>query len=336
MFTVSALTVAFSMLLAAFVEADDKVYPFVANQSCPHKAWTADPFGFHESDAPNAPLRPAGTSPFILRLPDRLYAGQTIFIDGKTAENPILISFNLLAGTTDVSDNNGEVAMHWTQQYTYGLGFVTVKINGQWDPNVLQIGLLPANKEFKIALRVLEDSFEIFKEGVRFDFFAHKVPIDIIDHIEIIGDVEINALRVVGRHFPFPFRTKFHGTNLMLNDRIRIEGRSCSWFLFSILDAKKEVAFQWFVNISAKKTTRNAVVNGTWGQNEKDGPWYFPPEGYIFVLEIVNEEEHLSLMVNGNAFATFKHRVPNPKEDYVFFEYTDEEFDVLTLEVCSD
>uniref|UniRef100_A0A7E4UT18 Galectin n=1 Tax=Panagrellus redivivus TaxID=6233 RepID=A0A7E4UT18_PANRE len=331
------------MLLAAFVEADDKVYPFVAKQTCRNKAWTAEPFGFQSYDAPNAPLHPARTFvknyefPYILRLPDRLYVGQTIFIDGKIDEKPVYVTFNLMVGTTDLSeDNNGQVALHWTQQYTKGLGFVTAKINGVWESQtkVLEIGLLPANKEFKIAIRVLDDSYEIYKEGVKFGNFAHRVPIDVVDYVEITGDVEINALRVVGRHFLIPFKTKIHGTHLMLNDRIRVEARTFSEFYVNLVNAKEDIAFQLYVNFNTKAMTRNSLINGTWGQEESGGSWLFQPQGYIFVLEIVNEEEHLSLMVNGDALATFKHRVSNPKEDYVFFEFTND-LDVFSLEVCS-
>uniref|UniRef100_A0A7E4VY80 Galectin n=1 Tax=Panagrellus redivivus TaxID=6233 RepID=A0A7E4VY80_PANRE len=343
MLTISALTLVFGVLLAAFVKAEDKEYPFVALQTCRNKAWVARPFGFQSYDAPNAPLHPARTFvknyefPYILCLTNYLYVGETIFIEGKIDENPSLVTFNLLAGAENLDDHIGAVALHWTQQYAHGNGFVTARINDQWDDlsSVLHTGLFAVNKPFKIAIRVLEDSYEIYKDGVKFGNFAHRAGFDIVDHIEIVGDVEINSIRVVGRHFLIPFKTKIHGTHLMLNDRIRVEARTFSYFYVNILNAKEDIAFQLFVDFNAKAMTRNSLINGTWGQEESGGQWYFQPQGYIFVLEIVNEDEHLSLMVNGDAFATFKHRVPNPKEDYIFFEVTND-IDIYSFEVCSD
>lgn len=86
-------------------------------------------------------------------------------------------------------------------------------------------------------------------------------------------------------------------------------------FEVDFLGRDGQVLFHFNVRFHEKKVVRNAQINGEWGVEEREGSFPFKKDT-AFDLVIQNQPYSIQIFINNQRYATFAHRVANPRSDY--------------------
>uniref|UniRef100_A0A7E4ZVJ3 Galectin n=1 Tax=Panagrellus redivivus TaxID=6233 RepID=A0A7E4ZVJ3_PANRE len=343
----SLLSVASLLWIALHVVADDdwkKNVPFVGNHTCPGSAWVSNPTGFRFSSAQNAQTHIDRTfidgfnMPYVFHPHDMLTEGQTLFVEGKVEKFCHDFSVNFMAATPLVLSafTDGGVPLHVTINFDRSYLIIDSVKDGRWmnrGPHKFANPFVKGEK-FDIRVHMFKDYNEIVVNGRKVFDSKHFLPLDVVDFISVVGDVELTSIRVEGHRFPVPYKKRLPANRFGLNDRLILIARSIGGnFNVNFLNEKEDITLFFNVNFDRKTVTRNSLINGRWGTEETEGG--FPFEANVeFTLEIAYKAHGLLLIVNHREFATFFHRANTPSTDYTFIELT-ENIQAFMLEVCN-
>nr|XP_006113465.1 galectin-related protein A-like isoform X2 [Pelodiscus sinensis] len=75
------------------------------------------------------------------------------------------------------------------------------------------------------------------------------------------------------------------------------------------LDASKDIGLLLAVNFSEKSITRNALIAGKWGREEKTIPYFPFTAGDTFKMELLCEHQQIRVLLDGRQLCYFTHRV---------------------------
>jgi hypothetical protein len=64
---------------------------------------------------------------------------------------------------------------------------------------------------------------------------------------------------------------------------------------------------------------RNALVNGSWGEEERNAPTFPVSRGSKFDMLILNDSNEWKIAFNEKHYVSFKHRISSDLVDYVSF-----------------
>ncbi|XP_065610475.1 galectin-related protein-like [Cyrtonyx montezumae] len=75
------------------------------------------------------------------------------------------------------------------------------------------------------------------------------------------------------------------------------------------VDANKDVGMIFTVNFSEKSITRNARIDGKWGMEEKNIPYFPFIAGDTFKMELLCEHQQIKVLLDGRQLCDFTHRI---------------------------
>ncbi|MFH4976130.1 hypothetical protein AB6A40_002839 [Gnathostoma spinigerum] len=241
--------------------------------------------------------------PFKTNLKKGVQEGQTVFIIGKLCNDTKRVDVNFRKGK--------EILMHLSLRFDEGifsgkLVYNTFE-NGNWSEDE-QRGKHPfkSNGTLDLRIRVLNGRVQVFGDKSAAANFELKKPLDAADSVEIDGDIEsLRVFRVGGKIYEIPYSEslkfgpgkRIDITALPTGNRVDV----------NLHKKNKDFAFQLSMRLGEGVIVRNAMENGQWGKEEREGG--IPVrKGKIFDLMIANEKFGYQVFIDGKRFAAFSHR----------------------------
>uniref|UniRef100_A0A7E4UUN3 Galectin n=1 Tax=Panagrellus redivivus TaxID=6233 RepID=A0A7E4UUN3_PANRE len=269
--------------------------------------------------------------PYTSRLQEKINSGQTLFVHGKALENANFFTVNLLAGTPVIDPNVGAVALHINVRFAEGKIVLNTLENGNWGKEERVSTPFKPGQEFDLRIRAQDDKFEIIANQKEIHEYKYRVPLESIDFLNVVGDINLTGIHWGGRHFELPFQTGFPTGSLKAGDRILVYGTpQGKRFEVNFIGPNGDTLVHFNPRFDQSAVVRNSQINGQWGQEEREGGFPFKKE-VGFDLVIVNEPYSIQFFINNERYGTFAHRTANPATDYVGLKI-DGEFELTGLE----
>jgi hypothetical protein len=270
--------------------------------------------------------------PFRSRLTHGLEPGQTLISRGHVKEGAKEFELNLLCGSSSLQGDQSLVALHVNSRFDEGKIVINSLENGQWGKEKRVKNPFHPGQDFDLRIRIHADRYEILVNQKEVAEFEHHVPLNLVDHVEVKGDIRLDALHWGGRYHQLPFETVFHDGHLRAGEIVLIYGiPTGDRFEIDFLGRDGQILFHYNARLHEKKVIRNAQINGEWGNEEREGVFPFKKD-IAFDLVIQNQPYSIQIFINNKRFATFAHRTQDPKHDYYAIRVSGD-LDLTGLEV---
>ncbi|XP_014679024.1 PREDICTED: galectin-9-like [Priapulus caudatus] len=135
-----------------------------------------------------------GTVSYTSTIPGGLAPGKTVVIRGKVPDTSPRFALNLQAGPPGTPQP--DIALHFNPRFNERTVVRNTLQAGAWGAE--ERGGVPPNlvpgEAFEIAILVEENCYKVTVNSVTYTEFAHRIPVDSINTVEIGGDVLITAI----------------------------------------------------------------------------------------------------------------------------------------------
>jgi len=253
--------------------------------------------------------------PFVSKLTEPLKSGQTLFIHGRVNDGANGFQINLLSGSPIIDEHLGGVALHINGRLGEGKFVFNSMQQGTWGKEERESLKYKAGDIFDIRIRCHDDKFEIMVDQKEIHEFKYRLPLGTIDYLNIDGDISLSGVHWGGRYFDSPYNTGFPNGSVRSGDRILVYGVPKGNFSINLLGRDGSTLFHFNPRFSEKQVVRNAEINSTWGDEEREGAFPFKKEvGTDIVIGV--EPYSIQIFVDNKRFGTFAHRTQNPDTDY--------------------
>ncbi|CAJ0599886.1 unnamed protein product [Cylicocyclus nassatus] len=264
----------------------------------------------HPGDAP-VPV------PYLKKLGQPLKAGQTLDIHGRINRDAYEVEINLLHDAPTIDP--GQCVLNINLRFDEMKIVMNSYLNGEWGKEEGKSMPYKQGEAYDLKIRVQEVGFEIWCDEKKLHTYKHRIGYDAIDYIQIEGDCTLSGVHWGGRYYNIPWETAFPDGNLRAGQSILIhaisKGESWSLNLLGEGEDGEDILFHFNPRFGEKQIVRNSQIDGYWGEEEREGPFPFEKK-HGFDLRIENEPYAIHIFVNNERIGTFKHRTPQPTEDY--------------------
>ncbi|XP_035240193.1 uncharacterized protein LOC118209142, partial [Anguilla anguilla] len=203
--------------------------------------------------------------------------------------------------------------------------------NGSWE-NEERPSEMPFRKgeDFELIFFITRKGYQVNVNGRQFHFFEHRMPVDQVSAIKIVGEVTMQTLNMIEGGQPVD-ATPGQGTIAIT--KIPHEGPVYGglrpgmslFFLGTVPEDIKsfainlqygtmtdsDIAFHFNPRFepSEKVVVFNSFKNGSWENEERVNQMPFQP-GTNFGLVFIVTKQGYKVLINGEQFYVFKHRMP--------------------------
>uniref|UniRef100_A0A915L8A4 Galectin n=1 Tax=Romanomermis culicivorax TaxID=13658 RepID=A0A915L8A4_ROMCU len=152
------------------------------------------------------------THPFYLRLPyvakldNQIEPGQSLIVRGQSTNDTFVINLATSSSIEDCKD----LVLHVSIRVKKGTIVFNSLSNGQWGKEEVHKCPLEKGQDFSVRIRSHPDKFEVFLKGKSLGSFDYRQPISTISHVQILGDLVLNAVGWEGNYYV----KKFFSRNL--------------------------------------------------------------------------------------------------------------------------
>lgn len=254
--------------------------------------------------------------PYISRLSEKIKPGQTLMIHGVVDKNCTSFQVNLLSGTGTIDLVHGKVVLHVDVRFSEKKVVMNSMENGTWGKEERVSNPFEQGKPFDLRIRALEDKFEISANHKEIHEFKYRYTLDIIDHLNILGDISLTGIHWGGRFYSLPYESGFPRGRLQAGDRVLIYGTPTGKrFEINFIGTNGDILFHFNPRLNEGVVVRNSEHGSEWKQEEREGGNPFKKDT-SFDLVIVNEPYSIQIFVDNKRFATFAHLTASPSNDY--------------------
>ncbi|CAB3404475.1 unnamed protein product [Caenorhabditis bovis] len=247
--------------------------------------------------------------PYRSQLTERIEPGQTLIIRGSTIEESKRFNINLHKDSPDFSGN--DVPLHVSVRFDEGKLVFNAFTKGAWGKEERQKNPIKKGDSFDIRIRAHDSKFTISINRKEVKSFEHRIPLQSVSHLSIDGDVILNHVQWGGKYYPVPYESGIAADGLIPGKTLVIYGtpeKKAKKFNINLLKKNGDIALHFNPRFDEKSVVRNSLINGEWGNEEREGKNPFE-RSIGFDLEIRNEEFAFQIYVNGERFASYAHRV---------------------------
>ncbi|GMT16903.1 hypothetical protein PFISCL1PPCAC_8200, partial [Pristionchus fissidentatus] len=261
--------------------------------------------------------------PYRSKLAEPFEPGQTLILKGKTGEDSQRFTVNFHHAAADFSGN--DVPLHMSVRYDEGKVVFNTFTKGEWGKEERKSNPYKKGEEIDIRVRAHDNKFQIFFDGKELKEFEHRLALSQISHFSIDGDVTISKIHWGGKYYPVPYESGLGGEGFVPGKTLTVYAmpeKKCKRFHLNILKKNGDIALHFNprfdekirdtvvmeTNRSAQHIIRNSLINHEWGNEEREGK--NPLEkGALLDLEIKNEEYAFQILINGERFCSYAHRL---------------------------
>ncbi|KAK6735218.1 hypothetical protein RB195_018411 [Necator americanus] len=259
--------------------------------------------------------------PYRSKLTEKIEPGQTLIIRGRTSEEAKRFNINLHKDSPDFSGN--DVPLHVSVRFDEGKLVFNSYTKGAWGKEERQKNPVKKGDGFDIRIRAHDNKFTVSINRKEVKSFEHRIPLQHVTHLSIDGDVVLNHVQWGGKYYPVPYESGIAENGLIPGKTLVIYGtpeKKAKKFNINLLKKNGDIALHFNPRFDEKAkgficgkikpgcVIRNSLVNGEWGNEEREGKNPFE-KGVGFDLEVKNEEYAFQIFVNGERFASYAHRI---------------------------
>ncbi|XP_004441552.1 PREDICTED: galectin-4 [Ceratotherium simum simum] len=289
------------------------------------------------------------TLPYNQPIPGGLSVGMSVYIQGVPSEHMRRFFVNFMVGQSPESD----VAFHFNPRFD-GLDKVVfnAKQGGQWGREEKKREM-PFHKgaPFELVFMVQAEHYKVVVNGSPFYEFRHRLPLQMVTHLQVDGDVQLQSINFIGgqppphqqpRGFPphpgppghghhhqnvlptmegppafnppVPFMRRLQG-GLTPRRTIIIKGfvppTSRRFVINFKAGSSGDVALHINPRVAEGVVVRNSFLNGSWGSEERKISHNPFGAGQFFDLSIRCGTDRFKVYVNGQHLFDFSHRFPD-------------------------
>jgi hypothetical protein len=259
--------------------------------------------------------------PYLSRLQGSIKPGQCIFLKGAvTGSTRFDVTLN--AGPNVAGAARDDIGLCLSARIDEGKFVMNSFKNGEWGKEEKHKLSLKQGDDFDIRIRALEDAFEIWCNGKEVTKFDYRLALKKVNHIYLVGEMDLNRCAWEGRYYPVPFQTALPPGAVAPGKRLYIAAaldKKAEQFSIS-LKCVNDAIFHFNPRFKDKKVIRNTCRGGTWDDvEEKDGEFPFSKDK-AFDVAIDCEPEQYRVYVDGEEFCTYAHRLPPASADNMVIE----------------
>lgn len=260
--------------------------------------------------------------PYLSKLQGNVQPGQSIFIKGHLKGGRFDITLH--TGPNVAGANRDNIALVLSGRVDDNKFVLNTYKNGEWGKEERHKFNLKKDEDFDLRIRCHAEGFEVWSEGKDVATYEYRIPLIEVNHIYVVGEIDLYRCSWEGRYYPVPFQTAVPqgaikpGALLYIAgvvdkkaDRFEIDLKSANDFVLHINPRLKE-----------KHIIRNSCRGGVWDDvDEREIEGDFPFEkGHAFDMVVEVEPEHYKLYVDGKPIATYRHRLPLDSVDNLVIE----------------
>jgi len=239
--------------------------------------------------------------------------GTQIHISGTPAHGANRFEVNL-------ANHRGDIVLHINPRFDQNAVVLTSAPGGNWGAEERQSLTLHRGQQFSLIIMVTAEGFKLALNNHHFADFRHRIPFNAAELVQVKGDIQLNSVQIYpgyggghgsqgfSMHVPF-----MQNINMFPGRTIQIEGRPTGQRMeINLLSGPHDgadVVLHFNPRFDQREIVRNSCQHGGWGAEEKHG--HFPLQsGVPFHVQIVCYPQHYQILVNGQPFTDFHHRVP--------------------------
>ncbi|CAJ0580618.1 unnamed protein product, partial [Mesorhabditis spiculigera] len=268
--------------------------------------------------------------PYTTKMTSPYQEGQTIQLRGKINPDAKSVEFNLLRGHSDLPA--AEAILHLKFKFDDGKIVLNSYQGGTWGKEEKESLHLKAGDDYDLRVRALADHFEVRLNGVKVHDYKHRVPFTMSEYFQVKGDCTLTHVNWGGRVYTLPWETGFaNQASMPAGQKINLYAvpKGDRWNL-DFIARNGDILFHWNPRFNEKAIVRNSQKAGTWGNEEREGPFPFKKE-HGNEITIINEPYSIQVIVDGHQIGTFQHRTADPAQDYIGFRI-DGEVDIVNID----
>ncbi|XP_064157571.1 uncharacterized protein LOC135235715 [Anguilla rostrata] len=262
-------------------------------------------------------------TPYIRPISGGLKPGMSITLQGTVPHQADRFSVNLLFGDADGPDN----AFHFNPRFKPSevVVFNSAR-SGSWEEEE-RVYRMPFTKggSFEIVITVTLEGYQVEVNGQPFYLFKHRIPVEQVKSLEIHQDVSIHDINIFegepGAIGPVP-----SGLEEMKIPYVRLFPNGLKWvtglvflgrvpsnisrFSFNLMCGDtKDIALHFNPRFDPDVVVFNTFRGGSWENEER--PTEMPlRKGEDFEIFILIKSQGYQVIVNGQKFYLFNHRIP--------------------------
>ncbi|XP_072634689.1 galectin-4-like isoform X2 [Canis lupus baileyi] len=277
------------------------------------------------------------TLPYNKPIPGGLSVGMSVYIQGITSEHMRRFCVNFVAGAHPGSD----IAFHFNPRFD---GWDKVVFNshlgGKWGSEEKKRSM-PFRKgtHFELVFMVLAEHYKVVVNGNPFYEFGHRLPLQLVTHLQVEGDVELQSINFIGGtqplgqgpghtqqqpsslptmegppvfNPPVPFRKRLQG-GLTVRRTVIIKGfvpfTSKSFVINFMVESSGDLALHINPRLTEGLVVRNSCLNGSWGSEDRKLSYNPFIPGQFFDLSIRCGMDRFKVYANGQHLFDFSHRL---------------------------
>ncbi|XP_008072575.1 galectin-4 [Carlito syrichta] len=284
------------------------------------------------------------TLPYYKPIPGGLSVGMSIYIQGVASEHMKRFFVNFVVG----QDPGSDIALHFNPRFD---GWDKVVLNtlqgGKWGSEEKKRSM-PFRKgaAFELVFMVLAEHYKVVVNGSPFYEYGHRLPLQMVTHLQVDGDLELQSINFIGGQSPTPQRPMtipaYPGPGYQqLNSLPIMEGPPTfnppvpyTGRLPGGLTARKTIIIKGYVPPTGKSfainfkvgssgdialhinprmgegaVVRNSFLGGSWGSEERKLPSNPFGPGQFFDLSIRCGLDRFKVYANGQHLFDFSHRL---------------------------
>uniref|UniRef100_A0A452ELS0 Galectin n=1 Tax=Capra hircus TaxID=9925 RepID=A0A452ELS0_CAPHI len=280
------------------------------------------------------------TLPYHNPIPGGLRAGMSIYIQGVASEHMKRFFVNFEVGQGQGAD----VAFHFNPRFD---GWDKVVLNskqkGSWGNEERKMSM-PFRKgaAFELVFMVMTEHFKVVVNGTPFYEFKHRIPLQMVTHLHVDGDLMLQSINFIGGQPPsnqvcgvslscLPTAGRFHGPSgnqdsllpvpfngrlqggLIARRTIIIKGyippTAKSFVINFKVGSSGDVALHINPRMTEGAVVRNSFLNGSWGSEERKVPYNPFGPGQFFDLSVRCGADRFKVYANGQHLFDFSHRL---------------------------
>ncbi|XP_032180998.1 galectin-4 [Mustela erminea] len=273
------------------------------------------------------------TLPYNKPIPGGLSVGMSVYIQGVAGEHMKRFSVNFVAGPHAGAD----IALHFNPRFD---GWDKVVFNsqqgGKWGSEEKKRSM-PFRKgaAFELVFMVLAEHYKVVVNGNPFYQFGHRLPLQMVTHLQVDGDLELQSINFIGGNPPpgqrpmgtpayptmegppifnppVPFRKNLQG-GLTARRTIIIKGSippmGKSFVINFMVGSSGDLALHINPRLTEGLVVRNSYLNGSWGSEDKKISYNPFGPGQFFDLSIRCGLDRFKVYANGQHLFDFSHRL---------------------------
>jgi galectin-4 len=281
--------------------------------------------------------------PYSQPIPGGLSIGMSVYIQGIAKEHMRRFHVNFAVGQSLEAD----VAFHFNPRFD---GWDKVVFNsrqgGQWGSEEKKRSMpFSKGKPFELVFMVQAEHYKVMVDGKLFYEFQHRLPLQMVTHLQVDGDLELQSINFLGGqpvppqrpmmtpaypgpsfayhnslptmqgpptfNPPVPYTGRLHG-GLTARKTIIIKGyvppSSKSFIINFKVGSSGDLALHINPRIGEGAVVRNSLLNGSWGSEERKLSYNPFGPGQFFDLSIRCGTDRFKVYANGQHLFDYAHR----------------------------